>query len=493
MKNRIKSLIALVLFVSLSVSSLAYADTSDTSNTSDTANSSDTSNTSVNINSPSAILVEASTGKVLYSKNADAKMYPASMTKLMTSLVLLDYFKDDDIITVGSEINEVSLDSSKAGHVKGESLKVENLIRGLLMPSGNDSAVVAATAVAKKVENNDSLSEPECEKVFADLMNKKAEKLGCKNTHFVNPHGYHDDNHYTCASDMALIAADALKNDTIKEIGSETSFSGNGLGDLKNSHPELKSQDYNWTSHNMLITDNQYKYEYADGLKTGFTDEAGDCVTATAKKDGVRLIAVIFDSPDPGRWTDAATLFNYGFENYGFSTLKKAGDTVSAASLVYNKSSEGNTLDLIVKNDVTIFTKKSDTSSITPEVNITNEALLTKNKETDANGLPKLMAPIAKDTEIGTVNYKAPDGTVLASAKLYAGRDVQKASLIGRIFYRAKSLVSHIFNEKILLKAVIGVIMIILIIIIILLFKRRRRSIYSRSTYRYKPRRRNKW
>jgi D-alanyl-D-alanine carboxypeptidase (penicillin-binding protein 5/6) len=482
MKNRVKSLLAIVLFISLSLSSVAFADTSDTSSV-----------TLPNITSPSAILVEASTGKVLYSKNPDAKMYPASMTKLMTSLVLLDYFKPDDIITVGSEINDVSLDSSKAGHVRGEALTVQNLIRGLLIPSGNDSAVVAATAVAKKVENNDSLSEKDCEKIFADLMNKKAEKLGCKNTHFVNPHGYHDENHYTCATDMSLIAAEALKNDTIKEIGSEKSYSGNGLGNLKSSHPELKTQDYSWVSHNKLIMDNQYKYEYADGLKTGYTDEAGDCLTATAKKDGVRLIAIIFDSPDPGRWLDAASLFNYGFSNYEFYKLNKSGDTVAKASLVYNKSSDGNTLDLVVKKDITLFLNKKEVNSITHEVKITNESLLTRNRETDENELPKLMAPITSDTEIGTVDYKTSDGTVLASAKLYASRDVQKASLIGRIFYNAKTLALHVFNGKTSLKVIIAIIIIIIIILLILLLKRRRHSYYSRSVYRYKPRRRHKW
>jgi D-alanyl-D-alanine carboxypeptidase (penicillin-binding protein 5/6) len=484
MRNKIKSFVAVVLLICLSVSTMAFADTQ----TSETAKSDDTS---INVTSTSAILVEESTGKVLYSKNPNAKMYPASMTKLITALVLLDYFKPDDIITVGAEINDVSLDSSKAGHVRGESLTVENLLRGLLIPSGNDSAVVIATAVAKKVENNESLSEPECEKVFADLMNKKAEKLGCKNTHFVNPHGYHDDNHYTCASDMALIAAEALKNSTISEIGSEKEFSGNGLGDLKDSHPDLKTQDYTWESHNMLITDNQYRYEYADGLKTGFTDEAGDCVTATAKKDGVRLIAVVFNSPDPSRWLDAKNLFNYGFENYGFVKLNKVGDTVASAGLVYNKSADGNTLALTVKDDVSLFIKKSEAQNITTEIKITNNDILTKNKEKDENNLPKLMAPIAKDTEIGIVNYKAPDGTLLASAKLYSSRDVEKASLIGRIFYNVKTVVSGVVSNHLLLKISILVI-VILFIIILLLLKKRKRKYYSR-TYRYKPRKRNKW
>jgi len=498
MKNRFKTFVTFLLFLCFSLSQAAYADTQTSGSAVQSAETAvQTSSASLPvIVSPSAILVEAETGKVLYDKNSDAKMYPASMTKIMTSLVLLDNFKPDDIITVGSEINEVTLDSSKAGHTKGESITVENLVRGLLIPSGNDSAVVAATAVAKKTQNNNSLSEKDCEKAFADLMNKKAAELGCKNTHFSNPHGYHSDDHYTCASDMALIAQAAVKNDTIKEIGSEQSFSGNGLGSQKASHPELKSNDYKWTSHNMLITDNQYKYEYATGLKTGFTDEAGDCVTATAQKDGVTLIAVIFNSPDPGRWLDAAALFNYGYENFGFCTLGKAGDVIGSASLVYNKSSEGDKLDLVLKDDISVFAAKNDVSSAEKKITITNTALIPKNNETDENGLSKLMAPVAKDTEIGTVDYKAKDGTVLASAKLYAGRDVSKANILGRAFYKIKTMAKHFTSGKTLVKAAIFICVIAAIIIILILFFKgqgRRRNYYSRPVYRYKPRRRKKW
>ena len=142
-----------------------------------------------------AILIEESTGTILYEKNADQKMYPASMTKVLTALVALDYFQPEELIKVGSEINEVSLDSSKAGHVVGETLTMKNAIRGLIIPSGNDSANVIAAAVARRAENDDSLSFRQCEAVFTDLMNKKAAELGAKNSHFANADGYHDDNH----------------------------------------------------------------------------------------------------------------------------------------------------------------------------------------------------------------------------------------------------------------------------------------------------------
>ncbi|NLK36762.1 MAG: D-alanyl-D-alanine carboxypeptidase, partial [Epulopiscium sp.] len=181
------------------------------------------------VTAETAILMEPTTGKIIYSKDIHKKMYPASMTKILTALVVMDYFSPDTLITVGTEINEVTLDSSKAGHKRGETLTVENLIRGLIIPSGNDTANVLAAAVAKKVENNNDLTPEESEKVFARLMNEKAKKLGAKESHFSNAHGYHDENHYTSAYDMALITREAQKNKMISEIAKEKSFSGKGV------------------------------------------------------------------------------------------------------------------------------------------------------------------------------------------------------------------------------------------------------------------------
>ena len=173
------------------------------------------------VTASAAILIEESTGTILYEKNADQKMYPASMTKVLTALVALDHFKPEELIKVGSEINEVSLDSSKAGHVAGEMLTMKNAIRGLIIPSGNDSANVIAAAVARRAENNENLSFSQCEAVFTDLMNQKAEELGATNSHFANAHGYHADDHYTTGKDMALLSRAFMENKTLEEIANE--------------------------------------------------------------------------------------------------------------------------------------------------------------------------------------------------------------------------------------------------------------------------------
>ena len=461
MKNWFKKLIVVTLTITTAISTVAFAKPSDPV-----------------VNAQAAILIEPETGTIIYEKNSNERMYPASMTKILTALVTLDYFDYDALVTVGNEINEVTLDSSKAGHKKGETLSVENLIRGLMIPSGNDSANVLAAAVAKKVENNNDLSYEECEKIFTDLMNKKAEELGCKNSHFANAHGYHDDNHYTTAYDMSLITAEALKNDTIKKIAGEKSFSGDGAGNTLEENTNLITQEYNWKSHNLLIADSEYHYEYATGLKTGFTDQAGDCVAATAEKDGTELIAVIMNSEDPNRWIDAKNLFDYGFNNFSLNTFQKKGDVVETVSLINNNRLNGDTLDVIVKEDVSQYMLNSDIANIEKEIKY-NDEFIAKNK--DGSEIVQLKAPIEKDSEVGTVSYKL-NGETIKESKLYASTEVQKSTIISSIKYFFKNLFSNIFT----LKGLIIFIVIIIVIIIIILIIRNLGNKKRRTSYKYR-------
>jgi D-alanyl-D-alanine carboxypeptidase (penicillin-binding protein 5/6) len=408
------------------------------------------------VTAETAILMEPTTGKIIYSKDIHKKMYPASMTKILTALVVMDYFSPDTLITVGTEINEVTLDSSKAGHKRGETLTVENLIRGLIIPSGNDTANVLAAAVAKKVENNNDLTPEESEKVFARLMNEKAKKLGAKESHFSNAHGYHDENHYTSAYDMALITREAQKNKMISEIAKEKSFSGKGVENNLESSSNLVTQEYKWKSHNLLITDNEYQYEYATGMKTGFTNEAGACLSATAEKDGTKLIAVLFKSEDPNRWIDAKKLFDYGFENYKIVALQKAGDVVKSIPLVKHNRLQGDTLDVVVKNDVTVYMKVDDVDKLKKVVTFSNEYVAENKKQEDTT--IRLKAPIAKDAEVGTVSYQL-DGKVVAQAKVYAAREVQKQTIFRAIHYFFKNLASNLFTLKtlVVIAVILGV------------------------------------
>lgn len=410
------------------------------------------------VTASAAILVEASTGTILYEKNADRKMYPASMTKMLTAMLVLDCFEPEELIQVGAEINEVSLDSSKAGHLYGETLTVKNLIRGLIIPSGNDSANVAAAIVARRAEDDDSLSFSRCEAIFTELMNEKAAALGAKNSHFANAHGYHAENHYTTAADLVLIAKAYMENDTLAEIAEEKNFIGNGADNMFVKNTDIKTQEYAWQSHNLLITGGEYSYEYASGIKTGFTDEAGDCVAASAEKDGVELLAIIFDSEDPGRWTDAKNLFEYGFNSYAKTTVVTAEEAVTQAALTKHKKSEGDTLDVVLGKDLVTYLPVGAADRLQASVTYTETYA-----ETDKEGNVSLKAPIEKGAEVGTVTYTV-DGKTVYEAPVYAGRDVSKGSIFSSIAY----LFRNIFS----LKGILTIVVILVVIAVVFLLLR---------------------
>lgn len=418
------------------------------------------------ITAGAALLIDQTTGTILYEKNADAKMYPASMTKILTALVAMDYLKPDDLVVVGTEINEVTLDSSKAGHKVGETITVENVLRGLLIPSGNDSGNVLAAAVAKKVENDENISFAKSEAIFTDLMNQKAEDLGAINSHFTNAHGYHDDNHYSCAHDMALFAMAFMQNETLAEIASEKSFSGNGANGQAVDETKTFTQDYNWVSHNLLVTDNTYQYPYAVGIKTGFTDEAGECLTAAAEKDGRKLISVLFHGEDPTRWTETASLFDYGFNNYEQVELVAAGAAIEELPLTKQNRLQGDTVPLVYQEPLIailpVGAAERLNNSITIEETYQEEA---------KDGTIQVKAPLQKGEQIATVTYTL-DGAQVAQLPAYAGADIEKATIFNQIQYFFQSLFDNLFT----LKGLIGLLIVIVVIAVIFLLLRRIRS-----------------
>lgn len=469
MRKVIKYLALIMVFVT-AMSNIAFADTIS----------------EPSVYARSAVLYNPDEETFLYSKDMDSKIYPASMTKILTAIILLEYFEPDELIVVGSEVNEVSLDSSKAGHVRGETLSVETVVRGLIIPSGNDTAVVAACAVAKKYKNDPNLTYSQCMTIFSTLMNDKAASLGCKNTNFSNPHGYHSDDHYTTCHDLAIIVAQALKNDLICQVSKEKSYSGSGVGNISVGADAIV-QDYNWVSHNLLITGGEYYYEYATGMKTGFTDQAGSCIAATAEKDGVKLIAIISDSQDPNRWLDAKALFEYGFNNFEEVVLAKSGNAAYTIDLTNQKKDAGDTLDLTTKSDVKVYIRKDSAENIITDIEIKPE-FLSESKDSDSDKLV-ISAPIAKDAAVGTITYTS-NGEVLATADLYSTKDVEKAGIIQRIITLIKSAFSALFS----LKGLIAVVSVIIVIIIIIIIKSRKNNRRRYSGYRFKstPRRRRR-
>lgn len=253
-------------------------------------------------------LYDTEKDEITYTKNADKKCYPASTTKLLTAIVASRIMDEDDVITVGDELDLVDPESSIANLVKGEKLTFKQLMLALLLPSGNDAAYTMAVSSARKYTGNDKLPVDEAVKVFTDLMNTAAEELGATNSHFVNPDGWHNDNHYTTAKDLIKIANFARNIDIIKTTMStydtlETLVSG---------------EEHYWANSNKLIDENEPCYsQYADGMKTGFTDEAGTSVVASFTKDDVTQIAVVMNGTDVySKYDDALKLAKVGFEQH---------------------------------------------------------------------------------------------------------------------------------------------------------------------------------
>lgn len=259
-----------------------------------------------NTYSPYVVLYDMDADEILYSKGADKKCYPASLTKLMTALVALDYTKPEDVFTLGSEVNMISPGSSRAYLTVGTKLTMEHLLQALLLPSGNDAAYAIAVQVGRVIQNDPNLDRYAAVSVFLKKMNAKAKELGCKKTNFANPDGYHDNDHYTTAKDMLYIAREAIQNSTIKTIVSTPTVTVRFLS----------GQSATWQNSNLLLKpDNTYTYEGAFGLKTGTTDEAGKCLAACATQDGHTSIAIVMGAQEEnGRWDDARGLLDLSFQ-----------------------------------------------------------------------------------------------------------------------------------------------------------------------------------
>lgn len=249
------------------------------------------------IGADAAILIEASTGTILYAKNITKKEYPASITKLLTSLIAIEHSNlDDDISFSHDAVFSVPSDASGMGMDVGEQITMEQALYGVLVGSANE----AANAIGEYISG--TLSD------FSILMNEKAKQLGCLNSHFSNANGLFDDNHYTTAYDMSLIAKEFFSNELLCKM-SNTQIYNIPISDTQ--------PDDIWiASHHKLLKGKQYEYEYIIGGKTGYTDKARQTLVSCAEKDGMRLICIILKEESPDQFTDTLDLFNYGFSNF---------------------------------------------------------------------------------------------------------------------------------------------------------------------------------
>lgn len=250
----------------------------------------------------SAILMAADTGEVIFEKDPDEIRYPASTTKILT--VLLGIIMVDDVyqyVTVSDTAVAIPEDSSSMHLHAGEEIRFIDVLYGTMLVSGNDGANVIAETVSGSIP------------AFVELMNSTAQMYGCTNTHFMNPHGYHDDNHYSTARDLAIISREALQNDLFCEIAASVTWS------IPKTNMQRARTITTKSKYMIPATDespNKYYYPYAIGIKTGSHSQSGYCFAGAADKDGVRLVSVVMFTGDRARWADTIKLMDYGFSQY---------------------------------------------------------------------------------------------------------------------------------------------------------------------------------
>ncbi len=365
----------------------------------------------VTVNSPKAILIDADTGRILYEKNAYDEAYPASTTKILTAILTLENCEMNEMVKASYKaIMSVPAGGSIANIQVDEEISVENLLKCLLICSGNDAANVLAEHIGGSIDS------------FATMMNTRAKELGAQNTNFVNANGLHDENHYSCAYDLAIFAKYAMDNfPEFRELVSTIRFR------LPASN-KYSTDDRYFLNSNQLIVPNSssskknYYYQYATGIKTGFTTPAKNCLVASAEKDNVSLICVILgatqdDSGVSYRYTDAKALFEYGFEQLVSNTIVDE-NTILQKVEVKNAVKDKNELELVTEKGITTTIDRDDLYSEFNSIIEINE---------------DITAPISKGDVLGKITYHIYDKDY--SVNLIANSDIEKkADVILGIF-----------------------------------------------------------
>lgn len=351
-------------------------------------------------NAKSGILLDYNSGSVIYEKNSNEKLAIASLTKMTAQIIILEKIEEgvikwDDIVTVSE--NAASFGGSQIYLEKDEKMSVEDLFKGISVASANDATV----AMAEKIAGSES--------EFVKLMNKKVKELGLKNTHFSNCTGLDTDNHYSTAKDLSVIARELLSHEKILEFSS-----------IYEDYLRKDTDNKFWlVNTNKLIK----QYNGADGLKTGHTDNAGYCLAATAKKNNMRLVAIVLGEDNSKvRNSEVMSLLDYGFDLYEVKLVAKKGDKVDTLTLDKANSEK---VDIILKNDITLFKKKTDKDvDYTTELKINN-----------------LKLPVKKEDIIGKVVVKDNDNKELTEADVTVKEDIKKINIFGLYLRNLKELI----------------------------------------------------
>ncbi len=350
-------------------------------------------------NAKSAILIDSATGEVLFEKNADEKLPPASMTKISSMLIVMEAIDSgklslDDKVTISEEA--ASMGGSQVFLEAGEVYPVSDLLKGVAVASGNDAVV----ALAEKVAGSEA--------AFVEMINKRLKELGATNTNFVNPHGLDAENHYSTARDMAIIAKELLKHPKILEYTS-----------IYEEYLTKNNGTKTW-----LVNTNRLVrfYNGVDGLKTGFTNSAGYCLTATAKKDNFRLISVVMgEETSEKRSADTVKLLNYGFNTFKINVIKKKEEILGKVRV------EGG------KQDYALVTLKEDATELLKNTEDPTEYQF--NLKID-----KIKAPVLKGDIVGKAEIVDKEGNIIDEVDLTVKESIQKANIFDLLWRNMKIL-----------------------------------------------------
>lgn len=400
-----------------------------------------------------AILVDPSTGMVLYEKNADEKRYPASTTKIMTAMIVLEHAELTDMVTaIEEDFATIEPGSSNANLQVGETSSVHDLLYCLMLPSANEAATMLARHVAGSLD------------AFVDMMNAKAQALGCTSTHFANPNGLHNDNHYTTARDLMTIAAAAMQNETFAEIVNTAQKS------LQPTNVHTNGQKIFTTNLLTLRRTDANFYRYCKGIKTGFTSAAGYCLVGTATKNDATLISVVLGCEGTSGATsqsfpETKRLFEWGFNNFSQRTLVE--EDVATADIPVRLSTQ---------TDHIVLLTGSELSAVVPNDLALEDLVIKQNLPED------LAAPITQGQKIGSLDVSYGDfhyGTV----DLVAMNDVA----LSQVLYYADKLENFFKSDlfKYIVLALAGVLGVFIFFRgIHVARKRRHRQKQMRNRYR---------
>lgn len=356
------------------------------------ANTSTTSK-DIELFSKGAVLMDATTGKLLYGKNETEKLYPASTTKILTAILAIENCKLTDKITASHDaVMSIPSGYSNAAIQPDETLTCQELLDMFLIHSANEIGNIFAEHISGSIEN------------FAKLMNKKASEIGCKNTHFTNPSGIHDEEHYSTAYDMALIARYCMQNKTFRNIVSKVSCT---------IEPTEKYEERYFRNTNDLIDPaSKYYYENTIGIKTGYTSQAKHCLISGYLKNNFELITVVLGAGSSAeRYSDTTKLFEYGYSNYEIKKIANKNSKIEEIT-IENATKDTENLSLLLKEDITgVVPAKLNLSSVTPTIKL-NE---------------NISAPISQGDILGKITYNI-DGSSYSS-DLIAERSVEELDI----------------------------------------------------------------